>query len=59
MLNVSKLSLAKQIGALCIVHMLNVVYTVTFHMESVIIQNVVKLSVMAPLQVFLFHYKTQ
>ncbi len=37
MLIVSKLSLAKQIGALCIIHMLNVGYTVKYIIESVII----------------------
>ncbi len=54
MLNVSKLSLAKQIGALCIVHLLNVVYTVKFIMESVIIQTVIKLSVAATLELCVF-----
>jgi hypothetical protein len=48
MLIVCKLSLIKQIGANHIVHMLNVMYTVKFIMESVILQTVIKVSVMAP-----------
>ncbi len=48
MLIISKLSLAKQIGALCIIHMLNVGYTVKYIMESVILQAVIKVSVTAP-----------